>query len=167
VPAGLKTRRMSQLGSGIGLTGSRSLAMALDTRKARGFDSAELAEAWIDGQDGARWRSTQGHGSDDGAALSGSSLLEIGPGCRLPRHTDSAEEVIVVVAGSAAVTVDGEAARVEAGGVALVPECATHEVRNAGEETLRFVAVYASTDVVTTYEDEVQPEGSRERRPVD
>jgi hypothetical protein len=41
-----------------------------------------------------------------------------------------------------------------------------HEVRNAGEDVLRFAAVYAEPDVVTTYETEVMPDGSAERHTV-
>jgi quercetin dioxygenase-like cupin family protein len=128
-----------------------------------GFANQDLSDAWIDGDETARWRSTSGH---TGAA-SGSSLLEVDPGCRLPRHTDSAEETIVVVDGRALVTVGDEEAVVPAGGVALVPECVPHEVRNGSpDEQLRFVALYAGTDVVTTYERPVQPDGERERRPL-
>ena len=129
--------------------------------------STEMSDAWIEGDESARWRSASGHGPDEGAKASGSSVLEVDPGCRLPRHTDSAEETIVVVSGSAAVTVGEETAEVSAGGVALVPECVPHEVRNGSpDEPLRFVAVYAGTDVVTTYEQPVEPGGDRERRPL-
>ena len=125
------------------------------------FEQAELEEAWIEGEEGARWRTASGHSGGE----SGSSLLEVEPGSRLPRHTDSAEETIVVVAGAAAVSVGTESAELPGGGVVLVPADVPHEVRNAGDGLLRFVAVYASTDVVTTYEEEVQPDGSRERKP--
>ncbi len=122
----------------------------------------ELSESWIEGEEGARWRSTSGHTGQ----ASGSSLLEVDAGCRLPRHTDSAEELVVVVAGTASVTVGDETSEVGAGGLALVPECVPHEVRNAGDEVLRFWAVYASNDVTTTYEREIQPAGSREQDPL-
>jgi quercetin dioxygenase-like cupin family protein len=124
--------------------------------------AAELADAWIEGDESARWRSGSGHSG----AGSGSSLLEVEPGCRLPRHTDSAEETIVVVAGRARVTVGDDTSEAAAGEVALVPECVPHEVGNAGDEPLRFVAVYASNDVTTTYEAPVQPGGERERQPL-
>jgi quercetin dioxygenase-like cupin family protein len=124
--------------------------------------SSELSDAWIEGDESARWRSTAGPVGDG----SGSSVLEVDPGCRLPRHTDSAEELVVVVSGKASVRVGGEQSEVTAGGVALVPECVPHEVRNAGDEVLRFVAVYASDDVTTTYEEDVQPDGGREREPL-
>jgi quercetin dioxygenase-like cupin family protein len=129
-------------------------------------DSAELTDAWVEAEDDARWRSAAGHGPGTGARASGSSLLEVAPGCRLPRHTDSAEETIVVTAGTASITVGDETAELPEGGVALVPADVPHEVRNAGSTPLRFVAVYAGTDVITTYEHPVEPDGSRERQPV-
>jgi hypothetical protein len=45
-------------------------------------------------------------------------------------------------------------------------DCRLPRHRNAGDEMLRFAAVYASPHVVTRYEQEVQPDGSRERRTV-
>lgn len=93
-------------------------------------------------------------------------MLEVRPGCRLPTHTDSAEETIVVLAGTAEVQVEDETARVPAGGLALVPKDVPHEVRNAGGEVLRFAAVYAEPDVVTSYREPVQPDGTRERHTV-
>jgi len=124
---------------------------------------ADLSDAWLDGDPSARWRSGSVLGSGTGARAAGASLLEVDPGCRLPRHTDSAEEVIVVVEGEAEVSVGGELVRASAGDMALVPEQVPHEVRNGGEGLLRFAAVYAAADVVTTYEAPVQPAGERER----
>ena len=130
--------------------------------KSRSFADAELSDSWVEGDESARWRSAAGETGEG----SGTSLLEVPPGCRLPRHTDSAEETIVVVDGTAAVTVGDEEGQVPAGGVALVPECAPHEVRNAGDDALRFVAVYASNDVVTTYEQPIQPSGDNKSEPL-
>jgi quercetin dioxygenase-like cupin family protein len=126
----------------------------------------DLADAWLDGDESARWRSGAAHGPGTGAAASGSSILEVDPGRRLPRHTDSAEELIVLLGGRAEVTVGDEFATVAAPAVALVPKDVPHEVRNAGDEVLRFAAMYAEPEVVTTYEHEVQPDGGRERNPV-
>ncbi|HEX2161107.1 MAG TPA: cupin domain-containing protein [Thermoleophilaceae bacterium] len=130
------------------------------------LDELELEDAWIDGDESAAWRSASAHTPEHGARSTGSSLLEVGRGCRLPRHTDSAEEVIVVLAGQAEVTVGDSPMAVAANGVALVPKDVPHEVRNAGDEPLRFLALYAGTDVVTRYESPVQPGGDRERKPL-
>lgn len=86
-----------------------------------------LQEQWVDGRPELRWRSTLGTTPAAGAEASSNALLEVEPGCALPRH---------------------------------VP----HQVRSAGDARLRFVAVYAGTDVVTRYEDVVQPSGERELR---
>ena len=126
----------------------------------------ELSEQWVEGRPELRWRSTLGTTPDEGAKASSTSLLEVAPGCALPRHTDSVEETVVVVDGVAEVEVDGETGRVGTGGVALVPEEVPHQVRSVGERPLRFVAVYAGVDVVTRYEDEVQPSGEREQQTV-
>lgn len=130
------------------------------------LDDLDFSDAWLEGDDAARWRSASGHGPSTGAASSGSSVLEVQPGCRLPVHSDSAEETIVVLAGLAEVRIDEEAARVGPGGLAVVPKCVLHEVRNAGDDLLRFAAVYAEPDVVTTYREPVQPDGTRERHTV-
>jgi quercetin dioxygenase-like cupin family protein len=125
------------------------------------FERAELSDSWIEGDDTARWRTASGHAG----ASSGSSLLEVAPGFRLPRHTDSAEETIVVVAGKARVTVAEQSEEVGAGGLALVPADVPHEVESTGSEPLRFLAVYAAAEVTTTYEEPVQPDGERSREP--
>ena len=130
------------------------------------LDDLDFADAWLEGDESARWRSASGHSPSNGAASSGSSVLEVRPGCKLPTHTDSAEETIVVLAGTAEVQVEDETAQVPAGGLALVPKDVPHEVRNAGDDVLRFAAVYAEPDVVTTYREPVQPDGSRERHTV-
>src|SRR5687768_6684349 len=95
-----------------------------------------LEEQWVEGRPELRWRSTLGTTPGDGAQASSTSLLEVEPGCALPRHTDSAEEQVVVVAGAAEVEVGGKTGRVEAGGVALVPKDVPHQVRSVGEKPL-------------------------------
>ena len=57
--------------------------------------TTDLAEQWVEGRPELRWRSTLGTTPDGGARASSTSLLELDPGCALPRHTDSAEETVV------------------------------------------------------------------------
>lgn len=126
----------------------------------------EFSDAWIESDERGRWRSAPGPGPGARASSSGSSLLEIEPGCILPRHTDSAEEVIVVVSGSAKVIVEDDAAAAPENSATVVPTGTPHEVHNAGDRPLRFWAVYAAPEVTTTYAEPVQPDGERERSPV-
>jgi quercetin dioxygenase-like cupin family protein len=127
---------------------------------------ADFSEAWIEGDEGARWVSAPGHGGGTEAEASGSSLLRVEPGCRLPRHTDSAEETIVVESGKATVAIPGDERQLSPGAIAVIPRSVPHEVRNTGDEVLRFAAVYGDPEVTTTYEADVQPDGERTRRPV-
>ena len=83
----------------------------------------DLAEQWVEGRPELRWRSTLGTTPDGGARESSTSLLEVDPGCALPRHTDSAEETVVVVAGVAEVEVDGETDSVPAGVTTSTSAC--------------------------------------------
>jgi quercetin dioxygenase-like cupin family protein len=112
----------------------------------------DFSEAYVEGDDSARWRSASGHSPSTGSRASVSSIVEVPPGCGLPCHIDSAEETIVVLAGTAEVRIGDERETLATGGVAVVPENVPHEVRNANQELLRFVAVYASANVVTRYE---------------
>ena len=125
-------------------------------------DALEFSDSYVEGDSGARWCSASGHSPSIGARASGSSVIEVPLGSRLPRHTDSAEETIIVTAGAAEVMVGDERTELLPGGIVVVPELVSHEVRNAGAEELRFVAVYPSPDVVTRYDNEVQPDGTRE-----
>ncbi len=127
----------------------------------------ELSDAWVGGDDRSCWRTTSVLTPAGGTRASGSVLLEIDPEHRLEPHTDSAEETIVVLSGTAQVIIGSEAGEVAAGGLALVPADVVHEVRNAGQEPLRFLAIYASADVVTRYERPVAPDGVAEKRPLE
>ena len=83
-----------------------------------------------------------------GAAASAVVYFEVAPGGRLGRHIDSAEEVILVLAGEAEAEVDGERGRLGPGGLALVPAMAPHDVHNVGEEPLRVVGFFAGAALV-------------------
>jgi quercetin dioxygenase-like cupin family protein len=83
-----------------------------------------------------------------GAAASAVVYFEVAPGERLGRHTDSAEEVILVLAGEAEAEIDGERRRLGPGGLALIPAMAPHDVRNAGEEPVRVVGFFAGATLV-------------------
>lgn len=91
--------------------------------------------------------------SDAGTASTAVVLLEFEPGGVLPIHTDSAEELLLVIEGSAEATVGGEMGRLEAGDVALVPALAPHGLRNVGDDTLRVVGFFSSSTNVAVFEE--------------
>ena len=96
-----------------------------------------------------------------GSASFASVLFEIDPGNALATHTDSAEEVLLVLAGEGEAHVGGETARVRAGDVAVVPALAPHGIRNTGDTTLRVIGFFSSSTVMSTFEQGIGPEGEQ------
>ena len=92
-----------------------------------------------------------------GAAASAVVYFEVAPGGRLGRHTDSAEEVLLVLAGEAEAEVDGERGRLGPGTLALVPAMAPHDVRNVGDEPLRVVGFFAGPAVISHFSEPFVP----------
>lgn len=86
-----------------------------------------------------------------GSASSAVVYFEIEPGKRLGKHTDSAEEVLLVLEGEAEVMVGDERAHLSEGDLALVPAWVLHEVVNAGEGTLRVVGFFASATLAHAF----------------
>lgn len=92
------------------------------------------------------------------AASTGASALCVieqrcDPGKGAPRHVHpNAEEVIIVLDGSAEFVVESETATLNAGDAVTLPEGAFHAFRNVGHGMLHIVAVFSSATPIGTYE---------------
>ena len=98
---------------------------------------------------------------DTGAAGTASVYFVLAPGMHLPRHQDSAEEVLIVLEGEVEVSVGDETARLCAGGLALVPAMVRHGAVNVGETTARVAGVFPSNTIVSIFEDDFEQTGGR------
>ena len=117
----------------------------------------ELLEIWQDSDpDVARPAAAFPINRHTGAEDSAVVYFELGPGRRLPRHTDSAEEILYIVAGQAEAEVGDEHAQVKAGDLAVIPAMVPHGVRNTGDETLRVVGFFSEAEIVSTFEEPLQ-----------
>ena len=96
-----------------------------------------------------------------GAASAAAVLFELDPGSELATHTDSAEEVLLVLAGEGEAHMNGESGRLRTGELAVIPAMAPHGVRNVGDTTLRVLGFFSSSTVVSTFEQPIGPEGER------
>jgi quercetin dioxygenase-like cupin family protein len=94
-----------------------------------------------------------------GAKNTTAVYFEIEPDHRLGTHTDSAEEILLLLGGEAEVSVGEERGRVSAGEMALVPAMVPHSLRNVGEETLRVVGFFSSSTVMSTFDRPIVPVG--------
>ena len=97
--------------------------------------------------------------SASGTASTASVLFELDPGAELPVHTDSAEELLVVVQGTAEARVADEIGLLRTHEVALVPPMAPHGLRNVGDDVLRVFGTFSSSTVVSTFERPFEPGG--------
>ena len=87
--------------------------------------------------------------------------FELEPGYRLGSHTDSAEEILLILEGEAEATVGDEQGRVSAGDMAVVPAMVPHALRNVGDETVRVAGFFSSNVVVSTFDRPLMPFGER------
>jgi quercetin dioxygenase-like cupin family protein len=105
----------------------------------------------------ADWPIHHGMGATGTAVV----YFELAPGKRLGMHTDSAEELLVVLEGEVDAVVGDKRRRLRAGGLALVPAQAPHDVICAGETTAKVAGVFPSSSLVAVFEDGFGPEGVR------
>ena len=94
------------------------------------------------------------------------------PGTGAPPHAHpDAEEIIVVVDGTAEFTVDEERAVLGAGRSIVLPRGSRHGFVNVGSESLHIWAVFSAAAPTVVYEDspatafEIRPKGSTFRVP--
>lgn len=97
--------------------------------------------------------------SATGTASTATVLFELDPGAELPVHTDSAEELLVVVQGTAEARVGDEVGRIATHDLALVPPMAPHGLRNVGDDVLRVLGTFSASTVVSTFERPLQAGG--------
>ncbi len=126
------------------------------------IDQLELLDCWYENDPTMRVNSG-GFPFFVGTGTKSTSVVyfEIEPGHRLGTHTDSAEEILLILEGEAEVSLGDEQGRLSAGEMALVPAMVPHGLRNAGDETLRVVGFFSSNVVVSTFDQPVMPFGER------
>lgn len=89
---------------------------------------------------------------DTGSVASAVVYVELQPGMHLATHTDSAEEVLVILDGEIEAIVGDERARVGRGGVVVVPAMVPHGAVNVGEGVARFAGVFGSNTIVSQFD---------------
>ena len=119
----------------------------------------ELDEAWQDADPSMRVRVAFPINRATGAEHTAVVYFEVAPGDRLATHTDSAEEILYIVAGEGEAHVGDERGRVRAGDLAVVPAMAPHGIVNTGDETLKVVGFFCESEVTSEFEEALQPVG--------
>lgn len=121
----------------------------------------DLMQVWLDSDpERARLRVTfpinKWVGSKDSAVV----YFEIEPGDRLARHTDSAEEVLYIVAGEAEAEIGDERGSIAAGDLAVIPAMVPHGLVNTGSEAVKVVGFFSESEIISTFDEPMQPIGA-------
>src|SRR3954452_24031706 len=98
--------------------------------------SLTLLEAYVDSDPRGRVFPAFPINCFTGAEHTAVVYFEVQPGEYLPAHTDSAEEILYIVAGEGEALVGDERAPVRGGDLAVVPEMVPHGIANTGDDTL-------------------------------
>jgi len=94
------------------------------------------------------------HGSRQLATV----YFEIEPGKHLGRHTDSAEELLVILDGKVTASVGDAETSAAAGQIILVPKMVPHNIVNTGNTTARVLGVFGgANNIVATFDKEWLP----------
>jgi quercetin dioxygenase-like cupin family protein len=97
------------------------------------------------------------HGSKKIATV----YFELAPGDNLGRHTDSAEELLIVLDGNVSVEVGTENEEATSGTLLLVPEMVPHDIKNTGTRTARVLGVFGGVNnIVATFDQVMVPADS-------
>ena len=94
-----------------------------------------------------------------GAAHTAVVYFEVQPGDYLPTHTDSAEEILYIVAGEGEARCGDERGHVRAGDLAVIPAMVPHGIANTGGETLKVVGFFCESEITSTFAEPLQPIG--------
>jgi quercetin dioxygenase-like cupin family protein len=125
------------------------------------LNALELLDVWYEHDPAMRVRVNfpffAAMGNDSTAVV----YFEIEPGHYLGTHTDSAEEILLILAGTVEASLGEETGLLSAGQSALIPAMAPHGVRNVGDETARCVGFFSAAEVVSTFDQPMMPFGQQ------
>lgn len=121
----------------------------------------QLNAFWHDEEPSSRGRGAFPLAGVPGTESVGMVYFEIEPGDNLGRHTDSPDEIIVVLTGTALATIGYETGELPAGSVAFIPGMMPHGFTNIGSDTLRCLGIFPDSNVVSTFTYPLQPFGTR------
>jgi quercetin dioxygenase-like cupin family protein len=91
------------------------------------------------------------HGTEHSATV----YFELEPGRHLGRHTDSAEELLLILDGTVEVSVGEEKGVLTKGDLALVPVLVPHDLRNTGNDKVRVLGFFGGANHIVSEFDAV------------
>ena len=94
----------------------------------------------------------------NGTQNSATVYIELDPGEELGTHTDSAEEILLILEGKVDATVGNESGEASKGNLVLVPKMVPHNFRNIGKEKAKVIGFFGgANNIVATFENVWSP----------
>ena len=121
----------------------------------------DLLDAWYEHDSEMRVRVTFPFFAATGTESSAVVYFEIEPGHYLGTHTDSAEEIVLILSGTVEASLGDETGQLSAGQAVLIPAMVPHGVRNVGDETAQCVGFFSAATVESTFDQPIMPIGGR------
>jgi quercetin dioxygenase-like cupin family protein len=121
----------------------------------------DLVEAWASDDDMVSARFSVPITAATGSTSTSVIYFEVDRGKKLSPHSHTAEEVLLVLEGTAEAIVGENATTLDVGGMTVIPANVVHNVVNAGSDTLRAIGFFPSAATVNNYEHVIMPMGTR------
>ncbi len=117
----------------------------------------QLLECWYESDPNTRQKAAFPFYKVTGSESLSVVYFELEPGYNLGTHTDSAEEVVLILEGTGEAEVGDQTSQLSKGEMALIPIMVPHTIRNTGTDTLKVVGFFSSSSVVSTFSEPVMP----------
>lgn len=121
-----------------------------------------MGEIWYEDDAAMRLKATFPFYAATGNQSSAVVYFEIEPGHYLGTHTDSAEEIVLILSGTVEASLGEATGQLSAGQAVLIPAMVPHGIRNIGAETARCVGFFDAATVESTFDRPVMPFGVQE-----
>jgi quercetin dioxygenase-like cupin family protein len=125
------------------------------------IEDLELMEVWYETDPTMRLKVNFPLFLGTGTKSTAVVYFEIEPGYGLGTHTDSAEEILLILEGEVDVSLGEEEGRLSAGQMAVVPAMVPHGMRNVGEDRVRVAGFFSSNVIVSTFDKPMMPFNQR------
>ena len=123
------------------------------------LNQLELLETTAKNKENMHCRSTFPLTGANGTKDTATVYFELEKGKELGSHTDSAEELLLIIDGEVEVTVGDEKAKASKGDLALVPKMVPHNLKNIGHSKVKVLGIFGGANhIVATFEDNWMPE---------
>ncbi len=129
--------------------------------KTADLNNLDLLDGWYEDDPAMHIRVNFPFYAATGNESSSVVYFEIEPGHYLGTHTDSAEEIVLVLSGTVEASLGEEKGQLTSGQTALIPAMVPHGVRNIGNETARCVGFFSAATVESTFDRPMMPFGAQ------